>query len=774
MDENEEFEFALAAEKERAAAASPAAAPPVKIAPTAEPEPDMSTPGGRLAMAASMPGKIAATGRDVLFAAPELLAEGVSHVGAKALSGLAGMAGASPDTMHSIQDALTYEPRTQTANAVKRGVGAATEAVSNLAPVKAVDKAVNDLPDGARTVVQGVEEAIPDVAALAGARMPGMPRGAVKPSGAVVEGAAKATQDDTLGALRAAGYRFRPSDVQAMKPGEKVPGLRRESLQEPSALKKDLTLHNSTVDNKLATEELGVKNLSAKSLDDAKKPHFEVYDQANEAANLAPSAEYKSALDSAQKRAGLDSNATVTESISALRRNARKRARSDDIKVNQEGEADLAAADALENELEKTLTAQGDEKLISAYRDSRQALAKIHDVETVTRGQQIDPQALRKLDKRSPGRLNGRLKLIADAADMASNVVKHPQKATGVRSSVKSEGVFSMVKDAARGAVSKLPGMDVSRPGFQAGAFGREATPAERSSFADYGRRPENIPRTPEPAPQLGAGNVDFSPTGGVTPSIAGDMAGDLALAPEPVPNAQPLPDAPSMLTADIIPPMRAEPPVLMPPRVPGQPPTVYPPTARDTIDFTPSMPQGAAMAEDFGFAPRPGDGAPYDLEWQPPSMASQMTGDQALALGLPDDLVSQFGLDVGTRQPSRMAPSSADPVAGPRVQLEAPAGRIGKAPGNLPPEPVEPSLAEQLGLMVDTPQPVVMPLEAPPGRIGKAPGNLTPEAVQNIAEQLGLMVDTQQPVVMPLEPPPGRVGKPPSAKKQPKPKGKK
>lgn len=652
-----------------------AQAAPVTAPPPPE-EPSLLSRAGS-ALADSPPVKVAAEGRDVLFALPELIAEGATHVGAKALSGIAGLAGASPDTMHSIQEGLTYEPRTNTAKSIKSGLGAVTDAVSNLAPVKAVDDAVNRLPDTPRDIVHGVEEAAPDVAALLGARVPGMPKGAPK-AAPVVEGAAKATQADTLGTLRAAGYRFRPSDVKAMDPGAKVSGLKRESLQEPAALKKDLTLHNSTIDNKLATEELGIKNLSDKSFEEARKPHFEVYDKANEAAKLAPSADYTAALDTAQQRAGLKSGASVTETISALRRNARKRARSDDIKVNKEGEADQAAADSLESALDDSLATQGDAKLTADYRASRQALAKIHDVESVTRGQQIDPQKLRQLDQRSPGRLTGRLKIIADAADMAGNVVRHPQKATGVRSSVKAEGVFSAVKDVARGAVSKLPGMNVASPGFQSRAFGREATAGERTSFKDYGRRPEVVPPMQVPAPQLGTGDVPFTPTAGVTPPLANSLAGDLALAPDPVPNAQLLPDAPSMMTADIIPPVRTEPPVLYPQRTTGLPPEVFPTPPRDTIDFTPSMPQGAVLAEDFGFAPRPGDGVPFDLEWQSPNMAAQMAPDLSM---LPPDIAEQLGLTVDTPQPSLMTPVKEPVPFGPRVQLEAPPGKVGKAP---------------------------------------------------------------------------------------------
>lgn len=642
MDETEEFEFRHRAEQEAAHAAPPDTGFKATDLYNKNPLTGAAEIGleGASGLLSSIPGAVA-------------------YAGAAAGNAM-GLTDRKPrEAMASAKDYFTYKPHTDAGQAMDASLNKGANAA--LAPVvtpiaNAADSAAKAVGKVSPTAEEALREA-PSALEAAGviAPMVGPARAAIGAAAdTAVAGAAKASQADVLGTLRAAGYRFRPSDVQAMDPGAKVPGLRRESLQEPAALKKDLTLHNSTIDKKLATEDIGVKDLSEKSFNDAKKPHFEVYDKANEAANLAPSADYKTALQAAQDRAGLDSTASATESISALRRNARKRGRSDDIKVNKEGEADQAAADSLEEALGKSLAAQGDEKLMSDYQSARQALARIHDVESVTRGQQIDPQGLRKIDERNPGRLNGNLKIIADAADMAKNVVRHPQNATGVRSSVKSEGIFSMAKDAARGAISKLPGMDVSRPGFQ-NKFGREATPTERQSFADYGRKPQVIPAPPPARPQLGTGNIDFTPTGGVTPAAANSLASDLGLAPEAVRNPQVLPEAPSRMVAETPPPIRGD------------------------INFTPSQPQAAALAQDFGFAPAhdAGDSIP----WQAPDMSHQMAGELSRALGLPEDLISQLGLSVDTPQPSLMTPVKEPVPFGPRVELEHPPGKVGKSP---------------------------------------------------------------------------------------------
>lgn len=710
MDEAEEFEFRLRAEQEAAQAAPPLPPTgghgPIGVRPQA---PGFSVGDlydknpltgaaevalkGTTNLASNIPGAIAYAGTAIKNAA---------LAGTDTLGLTTPAPRARPrEVMAATKQAFTYEPRTAAGQAIDATGNAATNATVGavLAPVaNAADRMATRVGETSpfaeemlreapsaleaagviapgiaplRAAMSGVGGAAERAAVATAERVGTAAKGKAPPAfdpttgGGIVEGAAKASNEDTLGTLRAAGYRFRPSDVKAMKPGEKVPGLRRESLQEPSALKKDLTLHNSTVDRQLATEAIGTKDLSAKSFAEAKKLHFETYDAANAALyKTQPPADFTDAVSTARGRAGFapEDSPTTTQVISALRKQERKGLLSDDTVKQHAAKADGRAADALEDAMEARLAALGEEKLHADYKASRQALAQIHDVETVTRGQQINPQKLREIDKRNPGRLNGPLKIIADAADMASNVVRHPQKATGVRSSVKGEGLFSAIKDVGRAGLSKVPGMNVAAPGFQSRAFGREASATERGTFADYGRRPEVVPRTPEPGPQLGAGNIDFAPAGGVTPPYANTLAGDLALAPEPVQNAQLLPDAPSMMFADTPPPIRGD------------------------IDFTSSMPQSAALAEDFGFAPRPGDGVPYDLEWQPPNMAQQMAPDLSM---LPPDIAQQLGLSVDTQQPSLMTPVAEPVPYGPRVQLERPPGRVGKAPSRKGPKKV-------------------------------------------------------------------------------------
>lgn len=553
MDENEEFEFRLRAEQEAAPAAAPVTAP------------DFLSQGGlRVREALKLPFQVASdvgkTALDAAMGIPEVLTEGATGLAAKVASGFAGAATGSPETVEAVQNDLTYQPRSRTADLIKEGLAQVAKPFQAVAAP--LDEAVAKLPAGPRTAIEAGTEAATDIIGLA---VPGSrparaaARGAL-PESAPVAGAARASQDDVLGTLRAAGYKFRPSDVQAMKPGEKVSGLKREALQDPAGLRKDFTLENQATTTRLAGQDLGLKDaksLMEKDYEKLRKPHFETYTRAEDAAARAPSPEYADTLLAGQERAGLKSNASVTETIGALRRNARKRARSDDIKVNKEGDADQAAADALESALEKQLTTQGDAKLIADYRAARKELAKIHDYESATRGGQVDAQILRRLDKRSPGRMAGNAKIISDAADYGKNVVRHSSGATGTRSSVKADSIVGATRNLAGKAISKLPGMDVSRPSFQ-NKFGREATEAERATFADYGRRERIEPPPPARDPQLDfelLQSLGLEPPPGVTPS---------RLAEPPAPTITEQFEALGPLM-DLVPPAGATPTRIMP-----------------------------------------------------------------------------------------------------------------------------------------------------------------------------------------------------------------
>lgn len=567
----------------------------------------------------------------------------------KALSGLLGMAGGGADTVEGMR-ALKVDP-VQTKDPISGALNYAHEKVEQSAPVQAAGNAVENAPPGVREALEGTIEAIPEVAGVLGAKAP--LEGAVARNAAKIEGAAKPTPDDPVGSMRAAGIKLRPSDVQALRPGEKVPGTFRESLKEPAQLKKDFTLDNQASVTKLAAEDLGAPNpkaLMRSDFEKLRKPHFDKYDEVNAALEkTTPPKEYADAVDEARTVAGFDpkDKATVTQVISQLRKDARKNQAAKDITTQKAGDASERAADKLEDTVASRLEALGEDKLHGDYQTSRKALAKLNDYEQATRGGQVDPAVLRKLDKKAPGRLTGNAKLIADAHDAAPNVVRHSRGATGAGSSVKADSLMGAVKNIGGKVLSKLPGADIARPGFQ-NKFGREATPQERGGFKDYGKRPERVAPVPPVKQQPGADVMDFVPSPEVPP-VAGKyrgrdistLADELELAPEPVANPQQLPDAPDQLTADIVPPIRGD----------------IPYTA--DMSYRTSSPDMSSTALEL--APRPGDGVPYDLDFAPAPDVSAAPNLSTL-----NDLLDQLGLNVDTTQP-------------PPAALQSPPGKVGK-----------------------------------------------------------------------------------------------
>jgi hypothetical protein len=111
---------------------------------------------------------------------------GLVNLGGKAVSGLAGiLSGGNPDTVRQVQDALHVTPP-QSNDPILQGMGALNRGAEAIgAPV---DKAVGNLPPGARTAIEATEEAIPDVASVLGMR------GAI-PEGTTTQTIARSPQD---------------------------------------------------------------------------------------------------------------------------------------------------------------------------------------------------------------------------------------------------------------------------------------------------------------------------------------------------------------------------------------------------------------------------------------------------------------------------------------------------------------------------------------------------------------------------------------------------
>lgn len=305
--------------------------------------------------------------------------------------------------------------------------------------------------------------------------------------------------NETVENLRAADLRLRPSDVRAMDPkAKKIPGERREKFADAPDLKKDTTLHNQGRMSDLAAEELGIKTLDETSFNTAREAPAATYDMVENVLrdrDMSPAfvSTFREAAESAKLPKG--EQYTVTRLLGALRRRAAKRMQSDDVKTEEAGFADRELADRLEEGLGNELNAAGEPQLFKEYTDARQQFAKIHDVETATRANQVDASMLFKMKQRGV-KLSGRLKLIADAFESAPNVTSHSLK-TAARAGDEVPGSREgIVKGLLKAGIRKIPGMDVGAEGFQ-NTLGRP----DPTRVANYGRSTDIPgPRAPDQA----------------------------------------------------------------------------------------------------------------------------------------------------------------------------------------------------------------------------------------------------------------------------------
>lgn len=308
--------------------------------------------------------------------------------------------------------------------------------------------------------------------------------------------------------LRAADIRMRPSDVKAMHPSADVPGTFRERFADAPELKKDMTLHNQDRFTKMAGEELGVET-GVSGLDDAaftkaREPSGATYDMVEDVLRDRPMAPetidtFREALDSIKLELPRGEKLSLTGVLGKLRKRAAKRIQSDNPEMEAKGFADRNMAEALEDRLESELKSAGEPQLFDEYKAARQNFAKVNDVETATRGGQVDANILYKLGQKGT-KLSGRLKLIADAAEHAPNVTKH-SSTTAARAGGEIESSREgMIKSMLKAGVRKIPGMDVGSKSFQ------ETLGLPDPSRVSYYGRATDV----EPAPGPTQGGLDL------------------------------------------------------------------------------------------------------------------------------------------------------------------------------------------------------------------------------------------------------------------------
>ena len=424
-------------------------------------------------------------------------------------------------TVQSIQQAGTYQPRTAVGAAIPRVLGAPMEAAA------AAGRAVGEAAGGPAGGELGA--AVPEMAAtvVGGA-------GALRSQRPLAGPPTLSQPEQAIANAQRAGFRALPTDVRTGAINVAV-----ESVAKQAPLVKRLAAFNEERAGQLVRQELGLSptgRLDQTALTGLRNRAGSVYDQVRAVPgsinvqrtnptwtqqvqdldmkfrsmkNQMPDMYRNSGLERLRGSMGRVSNITPGEIVDIVR-NLRDQASATLKRTDAPAEqVDAAfafkqAANMFEDLLEQHLQQTNRTGLMTRFRDARQTLAKTHTVEEATDlvTGKVDPQALRRaLSKGEP--LTGNLRTVAEAAAALPSVMRKTE------TMVTPEGM--VLSDWAMGA--GIPAaIFTGQPGIAAGlAAGAASRPVVRSIAASeaYQRRlaqPRGqVPRAPVSAAAPGA-----------------------------------------------------------------------------------------------------------------------------------------------------------------------------------------------------------------------------------------------------------------------------
>lgn len=335
---------------------------------------------------------------DVL-AGPDIMAAAGSGAIAAPLSGLAGIAGSvlpgaagqGADWQKSVQDALTFQPRTKVGETAMNALSKPFELLHKGAAAtgRAAQDKLGFEPAGA-AAVQTAVETLPTLGLMTlGAR------------GKNPEVDAKASRnevrDATYNAARTEGYKFPTSATNDSAVGARIEGTAGRPM-----LNQDMTLHNQTITNKIAAREAGLPENTAITPGRLEARRTQLAQPYREVAAI---------------------DALVAEDLQALREaraDAKKWYTYADRTGNPVAEkrADKFSkkAEFLEGQIEDAARNSGKPDLVDRLRAARKEIAKTYDIEAALNEGSADVSAAKfgaMLDKGKP--LSGGLETIAKA-----------------------------------------------------------------------------------------------------------------------------------------------------------------------------------------------------------------------------------------------------------------------------------------------------------------------------------------------------------------------
>ena len=169
----------------------------------------------------------------------------------------------------------------------------------------------------------------------------------------------------------------------------------------------------------------------------------------------------------------LDGPQTIQD-IRALRFESKGWAQSEDPIQQKLGLTQQRIASALEDELGRQIPVQN-QGLLQRWQDARTQIAKLHELQDVTEGGQVNPAKVLQLrDAGAP--LSGAADSVANAADVAPEGMTRPNGApTGHNTPIGHYGAERTLYNMGRQAVHKLvPGMNPMTDAYQAAHYGPE------------------------------------------------------------------------------------------------------------------------------------------------------------------------------------------------------------------------------------------------------------------------------------------------------------
>lgn len=346
-----------------------------------------------------------------------------------------------------VQNALTYQPLSDSAKAGERKLGELTAPIVN-----AADRAATAVGKVSPTAETYMREA-PAALSAASAILP-LASGVQAARGAIAANAeAKAlasTSPEQVAVKKAQdlGLKLLPSQQG------RTAGIVAEGLSGQAKLERTLSKQNAAKVDAAAASEVGLpegvrptKEALAKKADEASS----VYKEVAALGNVQTDPQYAQAVANIADRSGSgsfaeDTPAAVTRlkeiygsksefdaqdavsKVRQLRADASKNIKAPNApEQNALGHAQRQLANVLDDQMERAAQARGADDLVSRYRAARQQLAKIHSVEDAVRGSNISAKALAQQQKRGVP-LSGKLKDIADSYGSFDRVLQEPGK----------------------------------------------------------------------------------------------------------------------------------------------------------------------------------------------------------------------------------------------------------------------------------------------------------------------------------------------------------